>query len=132
MGLSRRNGYYLFDDFNMLLHRCTIARAFKQHHISRKISQKETLERSQLARNDHMLDILKLSDPQNQLCYLVESATNEHTCHRKHGWSAFETTPRAILSVKRSEKHSVLPCYDIIGIMACHIHQGAIDGPRFE
>jgi hypothetical protein len=79
-----------------------------------------------------MLEISELSDPQNQICYLDESAANEHTCHRKHGWSPYGVTSRAILSVKRSERHSVLSVYTINGIIIYHIHQGAIDGSRFE
>ncbi len=123
---------YLFDDWKILCSQPTISRALKEHRISRKIIQKEALERSQLARNNYMLEISELSNPQNQICYLDESVANEHACHRKHGWSPYGVTPRAILPVKRSERHSVLPVYTINGILTYHIHQGGIDGPRFE
>lgn len=123
---------YLYDDWNLLCSQPTVSRTLRSNRISRKIIQREALERSQQCRDDYMVSISELSNPQHQLCFLDESAANEHTCHRKHGWSLFGITPRVILPVKRSERHSVLPCYSIDGIMCYHIHQGAIDGPRFE
>jgi len=62
--------------------------------------RREALERSQQCRDDYMVSISELQDPQNQLCSLDESAANEHTCHRKHGWSLFGITPRVIRPVK--------------------------------
>jgi hypothetical protein len=90
---------YTFDDWKILCSQPTIFRALKEHRISRKIIQKEALERSQLTRNNYMLEISELSNPQNQICYLDESTANEHTCHRKHEWSYYGITPRAIQPV---------------------------------
>ena len=45
--------------------------------ISRKCLKRIALERSQIARNDYILDIAKFSS--DILVYLDESTTNEHT-----------------------------------------------------
>jgi len=54
---------YLFDDWKILCSQPTIFRVLKEHRISRKIIQKEALERSQLVRNNYMLEILELFNP---------------------------------------------------------------------
>ena len=123
---------YLFDEWGTFCSQPTISKALKIHRISTKIIQEEALKRSQICRDEYMKNISELSDPQSQLCFLDESAANEHTCHRKHGWSRFDITPRASLSIKRSERWSILPCYDTSGIFAYHIQQGVIDGACFE
>ena len=122
--------YYLFDDWGVYCDVSTISRALKKHKISRKVIQREAAERSQICRDDYMLTMSKLQD--HQLCFLDESAANEHTTYRKFGWAPFGITPKAIRPVKRSERHSVLPCYDKNGVICCHIYQGSINGPRFE
>jgi len=123
---------YLYDDWGILCSQSTMSKTLKSNRIFRKIIQREALERSQQCRDDYMVSIFELSNSKHQLCFLDEFVANEHTCHRKHGWSLFGITFRVILSVKRLERHSVLPCYDINGIMCYHIHQEAIDEPRFE
>lgn len=123
---------YLYDDWSILCSQSTVSKTLKSNRIFKKIIQRKALERSQQCRDDYMVSISELSDSQHQLCFLDESVANEHICHRKHGWSLFGITSRIILPVKRSERHSVLPCYDVIGIMCHHIYQGAIDGSRFE
>ena len=92
--------------------------------------QREALERSQLCRNNYVLELSELRD--DMLCFLDETAGNEYTLHRKYGWAPFGITPRAIRPVKRSERYSVLPAYTKDGILAYHITQGSIDGVRFE
>lgn len=68
----------------------------------------------------------------NQLIYLDESAANEQTRFRKRGWAGYGLSPIVTRPVKRSERWSVLPAYNIDGILAWHIFQGGISGARFE
>ena len=122
---------YLFDEFDVVVALSTISRSLKnQMKISRKVMKKEALERSQTCRNAYMLRISEfISD---QLVFLDESAANEHTMNRKHGWASVGISPSVIRSVKRGERYSILPAYAIDGILAYHLYQGSIIGSRFE
>ena len=120
--------YYLFDMWRILPSLSTISRALKRMKINRKNLKRVAAERNEEARAAYMIELSDLS--YEQLIYIDESAANEHTPWRKRGWSAFGFAPTVKMPVKRSERYSILPAYTSEGIIACHIHQGSIDGPR--
>ena len=121
---------YLFNNWDAFCSQSIIFKTLKTHRIFRKIIQEKALKRSQM--NTYMMNISESFNSQRQLCFLNESATNEHTCYRKHNWSFFDITLRVILSIKRFERWSILLCYDLSNIFAYHIHQKIIDELRFE
>lgn len=82
---------YVFDDCGILPSQSIISRKLARMKISRQALKKETMERSQLIRNDYMLRISEYSA--NQLVFLDESAAIEHTLYRKIGWSTYEISP---------------------------------------
>lgn len=122
--------YYLFDDWGIIVNKPTISRALKTMHISHKVLKRKAKERSQLCRDLYHLEISEYTA--NQLIYLDESAANEQTRFRKRGWAAYGLSPIVTRPVKRLERWSVLPAYNIDGILAWHIYQGGISGAYFE
>ena len=122
--------YYLFDDWGITVHQSTIFRTLKTMKVNRKCLKRKALERSQECRNMYFLDVSQFSH--DMLVFLDESAANEHIMHRKRGWAEYDISPRVILSVKRSERWSILSTYCFDGILAKHIHQGSISEARFE
>ena len=122
--------YDLFDGFDLLVSQSTISKTLHSMKISRKSLRREALERSQICRDAYFLEVSKFTH--DMLVFLDESAANEHTMWRKRGYAAFGIRPAIQVPVKRSKRHSVLPAYCSDGILCYHIHQGSIDGARFE
>ena len=122
--------YDLFDRFGLCVSQPTISKTLRAMKISRKSLRREASERSQICRDRYFLEVSNFTH--DMLVFLDESAANEHTMWRKRGYSAFGIRPAIQVPVKRSERHSVLPAYCSDGILCYHIHQGSIDGARFE
>lgn len=120
---------YLFDHWDVLIDRSTLSKSLKRMKISRKRLQRIALERNETCRHAYQLQVSQYTA--DMLIYVDESAANEHTKDRKHGWSSFGVTPSIKRPVKRSERYSILPAYTIDGVIACHVHQGSITGQRF-
>ena len=59
----------------------------------------------------------------DQLVFLDESATNEHTMDRKYGWAPIGVDSIISRSQKRRERHSILPTYSLDGVIAFEIFQ---------
>jgi transposase len=122
--------YELFDSFDLIVSQSTISKTLHAMKISRKSLRRVASERSQLCRDTYFLAVSDFTH--DQLVFLDESAANEHIMWRKRGYSDFGIRPTISVPVKRSKRHSVLPAYCSDGILCYHIHQGSIDGARFE
>ena len=61
----------------------------------------------------------------DQLIFIDESATNEHTSDRKYGWAPVGVTPHEARPFKRSERWSLLPAYTIDGFITWDIRHGS-------
>lgn len=122
--------YYLFDDWGIAVNKSTISRALKTMHISHKGLKRKVKERSQLCRDLYHVEISEYTA--NQLIYRDESAANEQTRFRKRGWAAYGLSPIVARPIKRSERWSVLPAYNVDRILAWHTYQRGISGARFK
>ena len=121
---------YLYDDWGIVVDQSTVSRVLKSMDISRKMLKRIAEERDQDCRNGYQFQIANYSA--DMLVYVDELAANEHTKDRKYRWSAFDVTPHVVRPVKRSERWSILPAYTVDRILCHHIHQGAINGARYE
>ena len=122
--------HYLFDEWDVWTTESTIFRTLKSMKISNKVLKREAAERSQLLRNQYMFQISQYTA--DMLVFIDESAANEHSCHRKRGWSREGLSPRIVRPVKRSERWTVTSVYCLDGILTADVHQGSMKGGRFQ
>ena len=78
--------------------------------------QKRAAERNQELRDNWIKNKLTLYTTE-QLIFVDESAANEHSAHRKCGWTPIEAISHMYLSLKRSEWFSILLAYTSEGFM---------------
>jgi len=67
-----------------------------------------------------------------QLIFVDESAANERTADRKYGWATKGAKAFAKISMKRSEKWSILPAYTLDGFIAWDVVQGSYNKQLFN
>jgi hypothetical protein len=87
-------------------------------------------ERSQELRDEWKLRLTQWKP--EQLIFVDESAANERTADRKYGWATKGNPAFATMSVKRSEKWSILPAYTIDGFIAWDVVQGSYNKELFN
>jgi hypothetical protein len=63
--------------------------------------------------------------------YIDETAANEHTVHRRYGWSPKGTAARMMTATQRTKKWSVLPLYTYDGFIDWKIIHGSFNGDLF-
>ena len=68
----------------------------------------------------------------NQLIFVDELATNEHTCNQKYGWASRGVMPYEYRLFKCSEHWSILPAYTVDDFITWEIIQGAFTTELFE
>lgn len=67
-----------------------------------------------------------------QCVFLDESAANERTADRKYGWGTIGSRVRLKEPIKRSERYSILPAYNLGGYMDYIVVKGSITGAIFN
>ena len=65
------------------------------------------------------------------LMYIDETAANEHTVHRRYGWSPKGKPATFVTPLKRSKKWSILPLYTYDGFTDWMIVHGSFNGNLF-
>ena len=68
----------------------------------------------------------------NQLIFVDELATNEHTCNQKYGWASRGVMLYEYRLFKCSEYWSILPAYIVDDFITWEIIQGAFTTELFE
>src|SRR2546421_2118049 len=98
---------FLYDEYELETSIATISCVLKESKWLRKAVQARAAERSELLR--HVWQGIQKQYDSDQLIFLDESASNEHTSDRKYGWSPQGLACEYWHPIKRSEKWSILP-----------------------
>jgi hypothetical protein len=120
----------LWDEFEVWVSEDTISRWLTKRRFRKKRIRFVAEERDVFLRDDWMR---RLSQWKHwQLVFVDESAANERTKDRKHGWAPIGVRPTERRPHKRSERWSILPAYTSRGgYIAYEIIQGAFTKEAF-
>jgi hypothetical protein len=132
---------FILEKFNIEVSLATISRTLKRERISRKKVfplfnfsysklQRIAKERSAFLRAEWMQCLGEWQA--DQLVFLDESAINERSLDRKHGWAPIGQFARLVTSIKRTEKWSILPLYTIDGFLTAEIIKGSYNSLLFK
>ena len=123
--------WFLWDDCNIAVSISSIWRALKRNRWSRKIVQRRAMERSEDLRA--AWKGRQCTWDSNRLIFIDESGANERTGYRKFGWSYINLPAIDTISIKRSERWSILPAYSFNGFLpGTLIWQGSITSEIFN
>lgn len=108
----------------------TISRTLHRLAITRKRVSKAAAERDEDLRLLWRLDIAQYEDPE-MFVFLDESAVDNHTVARTHGWSAEGLPCVKRGTFLRGTRFSILPALSLGGILALEIFEGSVTKERF-
>ena len=122
--------WFLWDEFDIWMSEYTISRWLKKEDIRKKRIRFLAAERNQFLRDDWIRRLAQWKH--YQMIFIDESAANERTKDRKHGWAPIGVRPTEHRPHKRSERWSILPAYTSRGgYIAYEIVQGSITKDLF-
>jgi len=121
--------WFLWDEFEVWVCDKTISRWMKKNKYRKKKIRYVAAERDQYLRDGWMRRLAKYKH--YELCFVDESAANERTKDRKHGWAPIGVRPTVSRPQKRSERWSVLPAYTSSGYIAHRMIQGSFTKQLF-
>ena len=122
--------WFLWDEFDIRMSEYTISRWLKKEDIRKKRIRFLAAERNQFLRDDWIRRLAQWKH--YQMIFIDESAANERTKDRKHGWAPIDVRPTEHRPHKRSERRSILPAYTSRGgYIAYEIFQGSITKDLF-
>lgn len=108
----------------------TISRALRNEGMSWKGVSKAALERDEELRMLWRLEMVEYSDPE-LFVFLDESAVDNHTIQRNHGWSQMGIPCVSRGAFLRGTRFSILPALTIDGIIALDIFEGSVNKEKF-
>ena len=120
---------FLWERYDVTLHRSTIARGLRSCRLSRKKIRSVAAERNEELRLDFKRRISEY-DPRQLIC-LDESAASEKACRARTGWSLFGVAPQAAHRLHCRERYSILPAYTMNGYLAYRVISGSYTAERF-
>jgi len=121
---------YIDKDFGVWIHMATISRTLKGLDITFKKLHYKAIERNAVLRNNWAAKCLDWAA--NQLIFVDETAVNEHTRFRQHGWAQKGINATEKRLTRRTERWSLLPAYTIDGIMTYKAIHGAFNQLEFD
>lgn len=109
----------------------TTWRTLKRMNYSRKRVSAIARERKELRRNAFMNMMADLAPDPTMLMFTDESAKDERTQNRRHGWA--QKSARCISHVHfvRGQRYSILPLLTLDGIVAHDVIEGSVTAERF-
>ena len=101
--------WFLWDEYDIWVHESTVKRMLRSKKYTKKRLRIVAAQRNQYLRDDWIRRLSKFKH--YQLVFIDESAANETTKERKHGWALPGVRPTISRPFKRSERWSILPAY---------------------
>ena len=98
---------------------------------SRKRVSAIARERKELLRNAFMNRIADIAPNPEMLMFTDESAKDERTQTRRHGWAPRNTRCVSQVHFVRGQRYSILPLLTLDGIVAHDIIEGSVTADRF-
>ena len=115
---------------NLDISLATISRTLHRLAFTRKGVSKAALERDENLRVLWRLDMAQYEDPE-MFVFLDESAVDNHTVQRTHGWSAEGLPCVKHGTFLRGTRFSILPALSLDGILALDIFEGSVTKEKF-
>lgn len=122
--------WMIWDLFGVWVSKDTVLRWLRKSDWRKKRIRFIATERDQELRNDWIRRLCQWKH--YHLVFVDESAANERTKDRKHGWAPIGVRPTEKRTQKRSERWSVLPAYTSSGYITHEIYQGSYNTERFN
>jgi transposase len=123
--------WYIFDWWDIWVHQSTISRTISALDLTLKTLQRQAAQRNQPRRAAHMDWVWKY--PASFFVFADESACSEKHLDRKYGYSPRGVPATRVQDLRRSERWSLLPAYDIDGYLeAPLIVKSSINGDMFK
>jgi transposase len=120
----------LYDSRNLDISLATISRAQRSAQYSRKYITKASAERDAELRSVWEIAMAEYTNP-DVFIFLDESAVDNKTVHRSHGWSQVGRPCVRRMTFLRGKRYSVLPALTMDGIIALEIFEGSITKEKF-
>jgi len=120
----------LNDTRNLYVSIATLSRALASAQYSRKSLKKVSAERDEELRTVWEIAMAEYTDP-NVFIFLAESAVDNKTVQRSHGWSRIGQPCVRRMSFLRGKKYSILPALSIDGIIGLEIFEGSVTKEKF-
>ena len=115
---------------NLDIFLATISHTLHRLTFTRKGVSKAALERDENLRVLWRLDMAQYEDPE-MFVFLDESAVDNHTVQRTHGWSAEGLPCVKRGTFLRGTRFSILPALSLDGILALDIFEGSVTKEKF-
>ena len=98
---------------------------------SRKRVSAIARERKELRRNAFMNSIADIAPDPYMLMFTDESAKDERTQTRRHGWARKNTRCVSQVHFVRGQRYSILPLLTLDGILVHDVIEGSVTSDRF-
>jgi transposase len=120
----------LSDTRNVTVSIATLSRTLTSMQYSQKSLTKASAERDEELRGIWEISMAKYSDPE-VFVFLDESAVDNRTIQRSHGWSRVGQPCVRRMTFLRGKQYSILPALTIDGIIGLEIFEGSITKDKF-
>jgi transposase len=120
----------LSDTRNLEVSIATLSRALASTQYSRKSLTKASAERDEELRSVWEIAMAEYTNP-NVFVFLDESAVDNKTVQRTHGWSKVGQPCVRRMTFHRGKRYSILPALTINGIIGLDIFEGSVTKEKF-
>jgi transposase len=108
----------------------TLSRALASARYSRKYLTKASAERDEELRSVWEIAMAEYSNPE-VFVFLDESAVDNKTVQRSHGWSQVGQPCVRRMTFHRGKRYSILPALTIDGVIALEVFEGSVNKEKF-
>jgi transposase len=115
---------------NLNISLATLSRALTSAQYSRKSLTKVSAERDEELRSVWEIAMAEYTDPE-VFVFLDESAVDNKTVQRSHGWSKVGQPCVRRMTFHRGKKYSILPALATDGIIGLEIFEGSVTKEKF-